>query len=235
MNIVLTIADAVHVAKRKRQGFSNWFLWVDDVRINLVQLRELSAVRNRDRRDVESVLQISATAVTDVLKTNAAKVTHTVVPDFDCQCIEQVKAFLGTNAQTQGPQGTVSSVVVEDERRILIALGEIRGLFQKYAPQLLKVFKLKSLLTLVVENFFSEMRAGAYDMPMQLQFDFRFSRAMKEHLKQMCTTKFSYYTSAKSHYPRVKSELKYSTLPKMAPPSATQLTKPQVQQMRDGA
>jgi hypothetical protein len=91
------IADAVHVAKRKRQGFSNWFLWVDDVRINLVQLRELrndpslyselskliplSAVRNRDRQDVESVLQISAPAVTDVLKTNAAKVTHTVVPE----------------------------------------------------------------------------------------------------------------------------------------------------------
>ena len=39
------------------------------------------------------------------------------VYDFDCQCIDQVKAFLGT----QGPQGTVSSVVVEDERRILQA------------------------------------------------------------------------------------------------------------------
>ena len=48
------------------------------------------------------------------------------VYDFDCQCIDQVKAaFLGTEAQTQGPQGTVSSVVVEDERRILLALGEI--------------------------------------------------------------------------------------------------------------
>ena len=38
------------------------------------------------------------------------------------------------------------SVVVEDERRILLALGEIRDLFRKYAPQLLDVFKLKSLL-----------------------------------------------------------------------------------------
>ena len=109
------------------------------------------------------------------------------VYDFDCQCIDQVKAFLGTEAQTQGPQGTVSSVVVEDERRILLALGEIRDLFRKCALQLLDVFKLKSLLTLVVE-----MRAGASDMPMQLQVDFRFSRAMKEHLKQMCTAKFSY-------------------------------------------
>jgi hypothetical protein len=32
--------------------------------------------------------------------------------------IEQVKAFLRTNAQSQGPQGNVSSVVVEDETRI---------------------------------------------------------------------------------------------------------------------
>jgi hypothetical protein len=31
---------------------------------------------------------------------------------------EQVKAFLRTNAQSQGPQGNVSSVVVEDETRI---------------------------------------------------------------------------------------------------------------------
>ena len=39
------------------------------------------------------------------------------------------QSFLGTEAQTQGPQGTVSSVVVEDERWILLALGEIRDLF----------------------------------------------------------------------------------------------------------
>ena len=75
------------------------------------------------------------------------------VYDFDCQCIEQVKAALKTTAPTQGPQGTIS-VVVEDERKILLALKEIRSLFQTYAPQLLKVFKLKCLLTLVVENFF---------------------------------------------------------------------------------
>ena len=56
---------------------------------------------------------------------------------------------------------------------------------------------------------------------------------MKEHLKQMCTTRFSYYTSAMSHYPRVKSDLKYSALPKMSPPSTAQLTKQQVEQMRD--
>ncbi len=145
----------------------------------------------------------------------------------------KINAFLETTAQTQGTQRTISSVVIEDERKILLVLKEIRGLFQKYALQLLKVFKLKCLLTLVVENFFSEMRAGAYDMPMQLQFDYRFSRAINEHLEQMCTTTFSYYTSAKSHYPRVKSDLKYSALPNTSPPAATQLEKPQMEQMRD--
>ena len=63
-----------------------------------------------------------------------------------------------------------------------------------------------------------------------LTFD---SRAPKEHLKQTLRTKFCYYKNFKSHYPRVKSDLRYSELPKMSPPSSAQLTKSQVQQMRD--
>ena len=49
----------------------------------LSKLIPISAVRNRDRQDVESVLQMSAPAVTDVLSENVAKVTHTrkVQPD----------------------------------------------------------------------------------------------------------------------------------------------------------
>ena len=89
LNIVSVFPDAVHVAKRKRQSFSNWFLWVDDARVNLVQLRELrndpslystlsekiplSAVRNRDWQDVDSILQISDVAVMDALKDNPEK------------------------------------------------------------------------------------------------------------------------------------------------------------------
>ena len=49
----------------------------------------------------------------------------------------------------------------------------------------------------------------------------------------MGRTKFCYYANAKSHYPRVKSDLRYSELPKMSPPSSAQLTKSQVRQMRD--
>ena len=71
------------------------------------------------------------------------------------QCVNQVKAFLGTTAQTQGSQGTVSTVVLEDEKRILQALKEIKDLLSQHAPQLLEVIKMKSLLTLIWENFFS--------------------------------------------------------------------------------
>ena len=34
-----------------------------------------------------------------------------------------------TVAQTQGPQGTVSTVMLEDEKKILVALKELRDLF----------------------------------------------------------------------------------------------------------
>ena len=36
-----TFPDAVHVGKRKRQSFANWFLSVDGERTNLVLLRTL--------------------------------------------------------------------------------------------------------------------------------------------------------------------------------------------------
>ena len=68
---------------------------------------------------------------------------------FDCRCLNQVKAFLGTTAQTQGPQDTVSTVVLEAEKRILQALKEIKDLLSQHVPQLLQQFEVKSLLTLI--------------------------------------------------------------------------------------
>lgn len=41
LSVISPIPDGVHVAKRKRQSFSNWFLLVNNYRVNLVQLREL--------------------------------------------------------------------------------------------------------------------------------------------------------------------------------------------------
>ena len=96
-SIISPVPDSVHVAKRKRQSFANWFLIVDEYRINLVQVRELrndlflspkltplvplSAVRNRDRQDVESILQISHVKVRNVIEQHVTNMTHTVIPE----------------------------------------------------------------------------------------------------------------------------------------------------------
>ena len=40
-------------------------------------------------------------------------------------------SLIGTTAVTQGPQGTVSSVVMEDERRILKSLRDIKELLDR--------------------------------------------------------------------------------------------------------
>ena len=84
--------------------------------------------------------------------------------------------LIGTTAVTQGPQGTVSSVVMEDERRILKSLCDMNDPLDRFNPSLTTKFSIKSLLTLVVENTFSEMRSGATDMTLKLEFDYRFSR-----------------------------------------------------------
>ena len=114
---------------------------------------------------------------------------------FDKKCVDAVMSVIGTTAVTQGPQGTVSSVVMEDERRILKSLRDIKELLDRFNRSLNTKFSIKSLLTLVVENTFSEMRSGATDMPLQLEFDYRFSRAIKERLKRQCFTLFAYYTA----------------------------------------
>ena len=92
-----TFPDAVHVGKRKRQSFANWFLFVNGERTNLVQLRtlrndpflknqlskvlRLNSVRNRDRQDVESLVEIGSKVVRSVLSSNVHSVTHTIVPE----------------------------------------------------------------------------------------------------------------------------------------------------------
>ena len=105
-------------------------------------------------------------------------------------------SLIGTTAVTQGPQGTsVSSVVMEDERRILKSLRYIKDLLNRFNPSLTTKFSIKIVLTLVVENTFSEMRSGATDMPLQLEFDYRFSMAIKERLKRQCFIPFAYFTA----------------------------------------
>ena len=121
---------------------------------------------------------------------------------FYQECVDNVKNVTAMHGETQGPQGTVStvsSVVIEDGRRLLKSLREIKVLLYRYSPGLSARFNVKSILTLVVENTFSEMRTGASDMPLQLEFDYRFSRAIKEGLKRQCSAPYSYFTSSSSY------------------------------------
>ena len=37
------------------------------------------------------------------------------------------------------------------------------------------------------------MRSGAFDTPLQLEFDYRFSRVVKERLKRQCFEPFAYF------------------------------------------
>ena len=69
---------------------------------------------------------------------------------FDQNCVNAVMNLIGTTAVTQGPQGTVSSVVMDDEKRILKSLREIKNLLDRLNPRLTSKFSIKTLLMLVV-------------------------------------------------------------------------------------
>ena len=152
---------------------------------------------------------------------------------FDQECVDNVKLVTGTHGETHGPHGIVSSVVIEDERRLIKSLREIKVLLDRFSPGLSARFNIKSILTLVVENTFSEMRTGASDMPLQLEFDYRFSRVIKERLKTQCSTPYSYFTSSSSYYPHTFVSASYSDLLKLCPPKTNKLTSQQVREMRN--
>ena len=57
------------------------------------------------------------------------------------------------------------------------------------------------------------MRSGAKDMPLQLDLDQRFPRAVRERLKRQCSCSFNYFTRAESYYPQVTSVIEFRNLP----------------------
>eukprot|EP00794_Sanderia_malayensis_P004545 gene4545-5143_t len=77
------------------------------------------------------------------------------------------------------------------------------------------------------------MRSGATDMPMQLEFDYRLSRAIKERLKRQCATPIAYFTAPKSFYPHTFTSKNYKDLPKLRPPKPRALSAGQVNEMRN--
>ena len=62
--------------------------------------------------------------------------------------------------------------------------------FEDLCPKLLEAFDIRSILTLCVENAFSEMHSGTTDRPIQLEFHRRFPRAV---LRETETTIFLFF------------------------------------------
>ena len=69
------------------------------------------------------------------------------VYSFDKKRVDADMSLIGTTAVTQGPQGTVSSVVMENARRILTSLRVIKDLLDRFNPRHTTKLSIKSLLT----------------------------------------------------------------------------------------
>lgn len=53
---------------------------------------------------------------------------------FDCKCVQEAKELSGSIGVTQGPQGTVSSVVMDDENRLLESLCDLKSILNRFNP-----------------------------------------------------------------------------------------------------
>ena len=96
LSLVSPLPDAVHVAKLDRASSANWFRFVDRYRVNLVLLRtcrldpitkdqltpklSLAACRNRDRMNVDTMIEICSEDVCTVVSA-AKSLTQTLIPE----------------------------------------------------------------------------------------------------------------------------------------------------------
>ena len=81
-----------------------------------------------------------------------------------------------------------------------------RDFLKDAKPGFNSFLKLVATLTLVVENFFSQIRSRN-DMPTALEFAYLFAPTIRESLKQLTDIGFVYYTSPHS-YCEVPDEMK---------------------------
>lgn len=93
--------------------------------------------------------------------------------------------------------------------------------------------KLAATLTLVIENFFSQMHSRN-DMPTVIEFAHLFGPTIQESLKQLTHTGFLYYTSPSSYY-EVPEAMEYAfrELPSISFPPSVEMTKEDQKVMRD--
>ena len=95
-------------------------------------------------------------------------------------CVREAKDFSDFQGQPSGPNGTMSSQTMSDIQRLIDALNELNDFLIEVNPTYLSTVDLHSLLTLLVENLFAEMRGGSVDKPQVLGFARRFSSSSRE-------------------------------------------------------
>ena len=123
--------------------------------------------------------------------------------------VQQIK---GTAAQTQGPDGTLSSTTLDSVRMILDGLNRLKENVESINPDYIDTINVRSILTLFVENLFSTMRAGNTATPTKFEFCLRFPRCVKELLKRVTKTSFNYFTNPKASY-YLKPKIEAVTVP----------------------
>ena len=102
------------------------------------------------------------------------------------------------------------------------SLYSLKDFLKDVNPGFNRFLKLVAILTLVVENFFSQMRSRN-DMPTALQFAYLFVHTIHNSLKQLTDIGFVYYTSRHSHYQVPK--LPFRDLPSLSVPSSVEMEK----------
>ena len=112
------------------------------------------------------------------------------VYEFKKGSVNNVRRYYGLNDETstQGPHGTAQLLLSKTRREYsLYRLRNLRKDFEDLRPRPLEKFDIRSILTLCAENVFSEMRSGVTDVPLQLEFDRRFPRVVRESSSEDCT------------------------------------------------
>ena len=147
--------------------------------------------------------------------------------------VDEVQEKMGRKAATQGPQGTISSKSKRSVEILSESLCSLRDFLKDVNPGFNSFLKLVATLTLVVENFFSQMRSRN-DMPTALEFAYLFAPTIRESLKQLTDTGFVYYTSPHSYYEQPdEMKLPFRDLPSLSVPSSVEMEKDDQSLMRD--
>jgi len=146
--------------------------------------------------------------------------------------VDEIQEKTGRAAATQGPQGTISSKSKRGVEILRDSLCSLRDFPKEVNPEFDSFLKLVATLTLVVEDFFSQMRSRN-DMPTALEFAYLFAPTIRESSKQLTDSGFVYYTSPHSYY-EVPDEMKlpFRDLPSLSVPSL-EMAKDDQKFMRD--